>query len=156
MFYRLAFTSGLLLASSIALAPAVLADTAHIDFSGTIPEKVTFGNVTPPTVDTIFSGSDLKTFRSSSPARLSVQSNNPATITVSPPYLVSGPSNDPQGTNHIGFLKFGSTNLRSDVGGGSGSLPAGNLDLEVDVLVERPEVFIAGTYTYAVTLTVTP
>jgi hypothetical protein len=84
------------------------------------------------------------------------QSSTPANITISPPSFVSGPTPDPPGTMRVGLLRFGSTNVRSDVGSGTASLPAGETQLEINLSVERPVAFMAGTYTYAVTLSVTP
>ncbi|RCJ28300.1 hypothetical protein A6S26_12270 [Nostoc sp. ATCC 43529] len=159
MLYRLALTSSLLLASAFALNQAVLAQSADVPFSGTVPVEATFSSpilgTAEPTISSDSDGIPSK-FESQTPAIMGVQSSTSATITVSPPKLVSGPSVDPSGTTHIGFLKFGSTSLRSDVGGGSGILPPGNTNLEVGLLVERPVAFTPGTYTYVVTLTIAP
>lgn len=164
MFYRLALTSSLVLASALsvqafALDQAVLAQSADVPFSGTVPIEASFSSPVPGTAEpTISSGSGgIPTkFEPQSPAIINVQTSTPATISVSPPRFVSGPSADPSGTTHIGFLKFGSTSLRSDVGGGSATLSAGNTNLEVGFLVERPVAFPPGIYTYVVTLTIAP
>ncbi|MCC5622512.1 hypothetical protein [Nostoc sp. CHAB 5715] len=164
MLYRLALTSSLVLASAFsvqafALDQAVLAQSADVPFSGIVPVEATFSPPAPGTAEpTISSGSGgIPTkFESQTPATIGVQTSTSATISVSPPRLVSGPSADPSGTTHIGFLKFGSTNLRSDVSSGSGILPPGNTNLEVGLFVERPVAFTPGTYTYVVTLTIAP
>jgi hypothetical protein len=164
MLYRLALTSSLVLASAFslqafALDQAVLAQSADVPFSGTVPVEATF---TPPASGTAEptsssgSGGTPTKLESQTPATIGVQSSTSASVSVSPPRLVSGPSADPSGTTHIGFLKFGSTNVRSDVGGGSATLPAGNTNLEVNLLVERPVAFTPGIYTYVVTLTIAP
>jgi hypothetical protein len=160
MFFRLALTSSLVLASVfIALDQAALAQSADVPFSGTVPVEATFNSSGFGTAETTISsgtGGILTKFESQTPATIGVQTSTSATISISPPRFVSGPSADPSGTTHIGFLKFGSTNLRSDVGGGSATLSAGNTNLEVDLLVERPIAFTPGIYTYVVTLTIAP
>ena len=159
MFYRLALTSGLMLASAFALDRAALAQSVDIPFNGTVPVQASFSTPVTGTAEPSFSGSSVETLtqlESQTPATIGVQSSTPATITVSPPRFISGPTSDPAGTTYIGFLKFGSTTVRSDVGGGSAALPAGNSDLEVSMLVGRPDSFTPGTYIYAITLTITP
>ncbi|MFW9259022.1 hypothetical protein [Nostoc sp. CALU 546] len=164
MLYRLALTSSLVLASVLSvqafvLDQAVLAQSADVPFSGTVPAEASFSSSVPGTAEATISGnsSGISTkLESQTPATIGVQNSTSATVTVSPPRLVSGPSADPSGTTHIGFLKFGSTNVRSDVGGGSATLPAGNTNLEVNLLVERPVAFTPGIYSYVVTLTIAP
>ncbi|MHC0063209.1 hypothetical protein ACWATR_09805 [Nostoc sp. UIC 10890] len=164
MLYRLALTSSLVLASVLSvqafvLDQAVLAQSADVPFSGTVPAEASFSSPAPGTAEATISGNSggISTkLESQTPATIGVQNSTSATVTVSPPRLVSGPSADPSGTTHIGFLKFGSTNVRSDVGGGSATLPAGNTNLEVNLLVERPVGFTPGIYTYVVTLTIAP
>ncbi|MBD2777031.1 hypothetical protein [Iningainema tapete] len=159
MFYRFAFTSSLLITSSIIFDQAALAQSVDVPFNGTVPAQATFSipifSTAEPT-SSGDSGSNGKTFKSVAPTTISVQSSTPAKITISPPHLVSGPTPDPVGTTHIGFLQFGSTSVRSDVAGGTAALPTGNTNLQVDFLVERPEEFAPGTYTYGLTLTITP
>ncbi|MEH2205268.1 MAG: hypothetical protein V7K53_14505 [Nostoc sp.] len=164
MLYRLALTSSLVLASALslqafALDRSVLAQNADVPFSGTVPAEATFVSPAPGTAEPNISSTSsviATNLESQTPATIGVQSSTSATVSVSPPRLVSGPSPDPSGTTHIGFLKFGSTNVRSDVGGGSATLPAGNTNLEVNLLVERPVAFTPGIYTYVVTLTIAP
>lgn len=159
MLHHLALTSGLILASAIAFNQAALAQSVDVPFSGTVSGQATFSFPTSGTTEPTISGgsgANPNKFESLTPANIAVQLSTPASITVSPPRLVSGPTSDPTGTKHVGFLKFGSTNVSSDVGGGSTSLPTGNTNLEVGLLVERPGAFTPGTYTYAVTLTITP
>ncbi|BDI17020.1 hypothetical protein ANSO36C_28220 [Nostoc cf. commune SO-36] len=157
MLYRLALTSSLALV--FALDQAVLAQNANVPFSGIVPVEATFSSPAPgtaePTISSDSGGIPTK-FESQTPATIAVQTSTSASISVSPARFVSGPSVDPSGTTHIGFLKFGSTNLRSDVSSGSGILPPGNTNLEVGLLVERPVAFTPGTYTYVVTLTIAP
>ncbi|WGV25419.1 hypothetical protein [Halotia branconii] len=159
MFYRLALTSSLMLASAIALDQAALAQSADVPFNGTVPIQTTFSNSSGGTAQStgiVGVNGNANRYESITPATVSVQSTTPATITVSPPRLVSGETEDPSGTKHTAFVKFGSTNFRSDVGGGSAPLPAGNTNLEISMLIERPQAFTPGTYIYVVTLTITP
>lgn len=159
MFRSLVVTSSLMLVSAIAVSPAALAQSVDVPFSGTVPVQATFSTATAGTAETTVSsgsGASTNTFESLTPATLSVQSTTPATITVSPPRFVSGATPDPAGTIGIGFLKFGSTNVRSDVGSGTATLPAGETQLEINLSVKRPGVFMPGNYTYVVTVSVTP
>ncbi|HBB36035.1 MAG TPA: hypothetical protein DDZ80_32600 [Cyanobacteria bacterium UBA8803] len=159
MGFRYTLASAVTIASAIAFNSTAVAQTVDVPFSGTVPLQATFINITPGTTETTPSGKtagSLNKIESLTPALVTVQSSNPANITVSPPTLVSGPTPDPPGTNRIGFLQFGSTEVRSDIGGGTAPLPIGNTELKVDMLVERPETFTQGTYTYVVTLTITP
>lgn len=167
MFYRLALASSLMLASAFSVAVplvlvldnAVLAQSADIPFNGTVPFQANFNGTSPGIAEPTFTvGSDTNTnrYQSVTPAIVNVQSSTSATITVTPPRLVSGPSPDPAGTSRTAFVRFGSTSFRSDVSGGSATLPPGNTSLEVSMLVERPVAFTPGSYVYAVTLTVTP
>ncbi|MDM9381423.1 hypothetical protein QUB80_11995 [Chlorogloeopsis sp. ULAP01] len=159
MLYHLTLTSSLILASTLAVDRSVLAQSVDVPFSGTVPVQATFSTPIPgstePTIPTNSSGAPTK-LESHTPATISVQTSTPATIIVSPPRFVSGTTPDPVGTTYVGFLKFGSTSVSSNVGGGSTTLPEGSTNLEVAMLVERPDGFTPGTYTYVVTLTVTP
>jgi hypothetical protein len=141
MLYRLAIASGLLLTSFFNFAPTALAE-------------VKFSNLEPGTIE---SGGDLKVLESVVPANINVNvpPDTSAQITVLSPNLVSGASPDPSGTNKIGFLEFGSNNLRSEGNNATANLPTGDTNLEVGLRVERPVSFTPGTYNYAVNLSVT-
>lgn len=152
--YSAAFA--LTFASVIAISPIVKAESASIPFSGNVEHQATFTNPDIGAITPTTPGVNASAFESTTPVQMSVQLNMPANITVSPPVLTSGPSPDPSGTNYIGFLTFNGTNLRSDVGGGSGSLPAGTTNLDVNMSVQRPTPYPPGTYTYVVTLTISP
>ncbi|MGC1248679.1 MAG: hypothetical protein WA865_20905 [Spirulinaceae cyanobacterium] len=95
-------------------------------------------------------------FQSTNPARISIQANEGASIIISEPFLTSGPNPDPPGTERVGVLRFGTVEVRSDLGGGVAPLPSGETELEVELYVKRPEPFPAGTYNYVVNLTITP
>lgn len=167
MFHRFARFSSLVLVSALSAAlplvlasdHAVLAQNADIQFNGAVPFQVTFDGTSPGSAEPTFTvGSNTTTnrYESVTPAIVNVQSSTSATITVSPPRFISGSTPDPAGTKHTAFVRFGYTNFRSDVGGGSATLPPGNTSLEISMLVERPETYTPGSYVYAVTLTVTP
>ncbi|MGB3758619.1 MAG: hypothetical protein WBA07_19930 [Rivularia sp. (in: cyanobacteria)] len=142
MLYRLAIASGLLLASFTNFVPTALAE-------------VKFSNVSPGVIET--SGGNLKVLESVVPANINVNVplNTTAQITVLSPNLVSAPSEDPSGTKKIGFLEFGSNNLRSEDNNATANLPTGDTNLEVGLRVERPVSFTPGTYNYSVNLSVT-
>ncbi|TAE60441.1 MAG: hypothetical protein EAZ87_05940 [Nostocales cyanobacterium] len=159
MLYRLIVNSTLALASVLAIQHITIAESVDVPFNGTVPVNATFIETTPATVEpTISETSDglPSKLEPLTPAVVNVQTSTNATITVSPPVLVSGASEDPPGTIKIGYVSFGGNTYSSDIGGGSAPLPAGTNDLQVSMLVERPTAFPAGTYTYTVTLTVTP
>ncbi len=149
MLYRLAFASGVakLFASGLLL-------TSFINFVPTALAEVKFSNLQPGTIE---SGGDLKVLESVVPANINVNvpADTTAQITVLSPNLVSGASEDPSGTKSIGFLEFGSNNLRSEGNNATAKLPAGDTNLEVGLRVERPVSFTPGTYNYAVNLSVT-
>lgn len=158
MFSRLLLTTSLILLSASTFRSAALAQSVNVPFGGTVSFQTTLKTVTPGTADILVSGSSASTntFGSVSPTMLALESNTPAIIKVSPPRFVSGPTPDPSGTIGVGFLKFGSTNVRSDVGSGTASIPIGATQLEISFRVQRPSGFMPGKYTYAVPVTITP
>ncbi|MGD1910456.1 MAG: hypothetical protein ACFB2X_06280 [Rivularia sp. (in: cyanobacteria)] len=158
MLKSIALTSGLIVASAIAMENAAFAQSVDVPFSGTVPIQATFTSPTPGEVQPVVSSGSgsTKRFESQTPAKMTVQTTSDATITVSAPRLVSGPNQDPVGTKRTAFLKFGSTSVSSNTNGGSAKLPAGKTDVEVNLLVERPQAFQRGKYTYVVNLTLTP
>lgn len=159
MFYKRALSFGLILASFAAFDRAALAQTTDVPFSGTVSGQAGFDSLNPGTTETKVSSSFngiAQQFESLSSATVGVNSSVPAKITISSPQLVSGPTPDPAGTTQIAYLKYGSTRVSSDVSGGTGTLPPGNTDLQVDMLIKRPVAFVPGNYTYSVKLTITP
>jgi hypothetical protein len=159
MFHRIALVYGLIMTSVVLLDQNALANTVDVPFSGTVPYQATFSNATSGIAESTFSGGSRtvgNVFESVSAATIDVQSSQRTKITISPPRFVSGVTPDPAGTNHVAFLKFGSTTARSDVAGGTATIDAGITNLQIDMLVQRPVNFPPGNYSYAVTLTVTP
>ena len=142
MVYRFAAASGLLFTALINFVPTALAE-------------VKFSSINPGTVET--SGVNLRVMESVVPGNVTVNVSpgTTAQIKVLSPSLVSAPSEDPNGTKKIGFLKFGSNNLRSDGNNNTATLPAGDTNLELGLRVERPISFTPGTYNYSVNLSVT-
>jgi len=152
-------TSALLLASAIAWSPTALAQNVDVKFHGNVPIQTNFSNVVPGTAETTkvsTSGGSSHIIESVSSTTVSVDSNSSSTMTVSPPRLLSGPTPDPDGTRHVTFLSFGTQNVIADSAEVTVSIPPGITDLEIDMRVERPTSFVAGTYNYGVTLTLTP
>ncbi|MCC5658126.1 hypothetical protein LC608_14230 [Nostoc sp. XA010] len=145
MFYRLALISSFVLVNYYCLTTSALAE-------------VTFKNVLPGTLEP--TGTEMKVLQSLTPVTLivNVPENRNAQITILPPTSASSPSEDPNGTTRVGFLKFGSTNLRSDNSDNTkniANLPTGNTVLEVGMRVQRPVAFSPGTYNYSLNLSVT-
>lgn len=159
MFRFYAVASTLTLASAMGLSSEVLAQSIDIPFTASVPIEITFDQVVLGTVETTASGGSVQlpnVIESVNPATVTLQSNTSATLTVSPPSLISGSTPDPDGTTHVTFVKVGTQQVTADTGDVTVSLPVGISDLEVDMRVERPVPFPAGTYNYAVTLTVIP
>ncbi|NET60456.1 MAG: hypothetical protein F6K47_31255 [Symploca sp. SIO2E6] len=159
MWHSLATTSAWILASTIALSPTALAQNVDINFSGNVPIQTNFTNVVPGTAETATvgtSGNSSYIIESVTPTNVSIESNSPGTMTVSPPRLLSGPTPDPDGTRHVTFLNFGTQNVIADATNEIVNIPAGITDLEIKIRVERPTPFVAGTYDYGVTITLTP
>lgn len=141
MLYRLALTSGLMLAN-------------FTSFTSTAIGQVVFNNVQSGIIEP--EGGNLKVLKSTSPGTLNVNvpSGTSATIAILEPGLQSGPSSDPNGTTRIGYLDFNSYNLRSN-GTNSAPLPIGDTNLKVGMRVERPTTFTPGSYNYRLMLSVT-
>jgi len=159
MFRFYAVASTLTLASAIGLSSEALAQSVDIPFTASVPIEVTFDQVVLGTVETTASGGSVQlpnVIESVNPATVTLQSNTSATLTVSPPSFISGSTPDPDGTTYITFVSFGTQQVTADTADVTVSLPVGISDLEVDMRVERPVPFPAGTYNYAVTLTVIP
>lgn len=162
MWHRYAVVSALTLASNLGFVPTASAQTTSVPFSGTVPVQVTFSNVATGTAQTtIASGSAASPsiLESATSATVTVKSNAPAIMTVSSPYLLSGPTPDPAGTKHVTSVSFGSTNATNSNSGQADvavAIPAGITDVEIEMFVERPVPYPAGTYNYGVTMTVTP
>ena len=142
MLYRLAIASGLFLASLTNIVPTALAE-------------IKFSNITSGTIEP--SAGNDKVLESVNPGNINVNvpRDTTAQITVLSPSLVSAPSEDPSGTQKIGFLEFGENKLSSDGNNHTATLPSGDTNLEVGLRVERPVSFTPGTYNYAVNLSVT-
>ncbi len=158
VFLRLVLASIGSFLSVWATSSELLAQTVDIPFSANVASQVTFdlvepGVASPPTVVT--SDGLQGSFQSTNPARISVQANEGGTIIISEPFLTSGPTPDPPGTERVGILRFGATEVRSNLGG-TAVLPPGDTELEVELYVERPDPFPAGTYNYVVNVTITP
>jgi hypothetical protein len=141
MLYRLALTSGLMLASFASFAPTAIG-------------QVVFNNVQSGIIEP--EGGNLKVLKSTSPGTLNVNvpAGTSATIAILEPVLQTGSSSDPNGTTRVGYLDFNSSNLSSN-GTNSAPLPIGDTNLKVGMRVERPTTFTPGSYNYRLTLSVT-
>jgi hypothetical protein len=145
---------------------AAIAQTANINFEGTLRPRASLSKPNKgalkgkkskkSTTNIEDNNNNEDTIATEIPATVTVETNAATTIYVSPPELVSGSTVDPPGTTYIGSITFGSTTIRSDVGGGQGNIPIGNTTLQVNMEVKRPVAYLAGTYNYVVRLTVIP
>ncbi len=89
------------------------------------------------------------------PARLPVRvgPNASASITLTQPEWVSGPSPDPEGTRYASELRWAEDRVE---GGSLGKpLPVGETELSIWMEVERPIWYEAGDYQYQVLVTIT-
>lgn len=157
MFYRLALTSGLTLASLIAISQATLAESVEINFSGTVLPQASFSTPTLGKIETTISGGyskSQKNFGLVIPTKISVQTSTPTSLSVSSPQFISGSNPDPRGTKYTTALRIGSTTL-NNIDNQSASLPVGQTNLIINTSIERPEAFMPGTYTYSTVLTLT-
>ncbi len=117
-----------------------LAESVNVYFSGVVEPRASFSSYTNGKIESTISGKGAKStnnFNSIAPAKISVQTSSPMTITVSSPKL----------TGHTA-IKIGS----SQVNGNNVTLPAGKNTVEVDLLLKN-QVYAPGTYTYDVTVT---
>lgn len=98
--------------------------------------------------------------------RLESSTSGQFTVTVGPstpnttlqllaPVFVAGPSTDPGGTTYSATADVGGTILTSG-GTDTETLPQGATVVQVDMQVERPVRYPAGTYQYSVDVVVTP
>jgi len=77
------------------------------------------------------------------------------TIQILVPIFVSGPSTDPGGTTYSATADVDGTPLTSG-GTDTTTLPVGSTVVQVNMQVERPSRYPAGTYQYSVDAVITP
>lgn len=88
---------------------------------------------------------------------VTVDAGAPSTnIHISPPTFVSGASNDPGGTSYTATADVDGTTITSSGTDDTTALATGSTTVLVDVQIERPSLFPAGSYQYTVDLTITP
>lgn len=78
------------------------------------------------------------------------------TIQVLTPTLVYGTSADPGGTSRTATANVNGTTITSGGVNDSTLLPVGSTSISVDLQVDRPFIFPAGIYQYAVEVLITP
>lgn len=157
MISRCLLTAGLIVMGSVALAPKTMAQTVDVPFSGTIGGACNFGQVTPgslgvnqPSNPTALAGG----FPGGALGKVSITCNAPSQLTVSQPIQTGGPSFSPMFSDAMVGSPFGYTYA---MGGSPLMLPPGASGmLDVDMYVDKGSVLVPGTYSYKVTLTVTP
>lgn len=77
------------------------------------------------------------------------------TIQLLAPVFLSGPNTDPGGTSRTATADVGGTSLTSG-GSDTTTLGIGETLVQVDMQVDRPSRYPAGTYQYTVDLIITP
>jgi hypothetical protein len=166
IFQKSTISAILFVVTMVDFNAAAQAENANVNFEGILRPRASLSKPNKgalkgkkskkPTTAINDKNSDEDTIATEIPATVTIETNSAATIYVSPPELVSGTTVDPPGTTYIGSITFGSTTIRSDVGGGQGTIPIGNTTLQVNMEVQRPVAYLAGTYNYVVRLTVIP
>ncbi len=105
--------------------------------------ETTIRVVHPPIMEV--DGDDYSVLQSTEPAILEIESDQPFSLQFLSLQQTSGPSADPSGTHReLRFRTLG----RSGTSNESIELPAGVIEVEVDLRIVRPGWFPAGTYSY--------
>jgi hypothetical protein len=141
MSFRWIVTSVSILASILAISTPAKAN-------------ISFSTVEPGTLEIV--PGNFHVLESVTPVTIRVQSSDSATISVSSPTLVSGSTSDPNGTEQTAFFRSGATRERSGGTSAIVTIPPGSTEIEIEMRVQRPIPFVAGTYKYEVMLTVIP
>lgn len=121
------------------------------------PAQVSIGPVSGGTL--VEAGSSGNRLESSSSGEFTVTLGSltpSASVQISSPTFVSGSTSDPLGTTRTATANIDGTIITSDNPSVLASLSIGSTTVLVDMQVERPTSFPAGTYQYAVSLTVIP
>ncbi|MGF1513118.1 MAG: hypothetical protein ACFB5Z_05405 [Elainellaceae cyanobacterium] len=79
-----------------------------------------------------------------------------ASIQVSPPTFMLGATSDPTGTTRIATATVDGTSITSGTPSDTAALSVGSTTVSVNLQIERPDVFPAGLYQYAVGFTIVP
>jgi hypothetical protein len=153
---RRLLASALFLGSAIALIPSSAnAQTVNVPFSGAVLSNCTFGTPVPGTLS--LSGTTLSS--SSTPGNVPFTCTAPANITFSAPIQTGGPAFTPSAClTNVGTLGSPTTGLNTCTGTSTPSAitTTGPNNAIVGMSVTSPNALATGTYTYNVTLTITP
>ena len=162
MISRFLIASAIVTAGALAYAPQSFAQTTEdVEFSGTVPGACTFTSVVNGTLGLDGAGNTFdSTLASGTSGRAFLTCTASATLSVSNPTLSSGPSYiAPTGggdaLNSLVTAVSGATGTATD-DGTLLALPVGATVLDVDMDADADSAFPAGSYTFVVTLTVTP
>lgn len=137
--------------TSLLLHPlAAMAQNVDVNFVGNVSSVLSINVIQQPTI----SAGNLSgnTYEATTPAIVNVNATAPFLANVSPPVPVG--FSDPSGTQYTGFLSYQGTEVTH--GTAMQINNTGSLNLGVGMRVIRPTAYPSGTYTYKVTLTLSP
>lgn len=158
MFQRLLITFGVICTSSFSFVPASLADSINVPFSGVVLDhaSINFPEKLQP-INSNYSNKSYNNLSVQIPLQFQVESSRGTSITVSSPQFKSvSLSNQLESKYTQSSNIIGSSLNNSNVGKKSISLSAGSNDLEMDILLKKPEAVTPRSYTHEIILTVTP
>ena len=151
MLKYLGLISGLTTLATINFVSAAIAQTATVTFSGTVLPQASFSEPVfrkPEAVSSFGSINTSNELQSVNTTKLSLETHEPVNISIS-----SSVENQDNMTFKLGSK--GVTNIMAN--GESVSLPPGKTDLEMNMLLEKPEASVQGNnHIYNVTITLTP
>jgi hypothetical protein len=155
MFCRFTITSGLILTNILIAAPSAWAESTEvqIQFSGVVPERTSVS--ISPTPGVPASLKIAKPLAGEKFTTLHFNSTQSASVAVSDPEFVSGSHPEPQGTTRTSLLKL-SSDSNSSVDRTFVTIPAGQVDLQLQTLIKTPKNLAPGIYNYKTTLTIVP
>ncbi len=146
--------------SIAAFAPKTMAQTADVTFSGTVPTTCTFGastaGVLTPNLTTNPTILASSVNIGSSSGSVTVTCNAAAHLTVAPPSSTGAALTTSSIGAQVAFASSPSTNTDSTGKMAALALPSGATPLKVDMSAQSNTTINPGTYSYKVTLTVTP
>jgi hypothetical protein len=153
MFCRFTITSSLILTNILIVAPGAWAESTEIQFSGVVPERTSVSISPTPGVP-----ASLKIAKPLAGERfttLHFNSTQSASVVVSDPEFVSGSHPEPKGTTRSSILKL-SSDSNSSLDRTFVTIPAGEIDLQLQTLIKTPKNLAPGIYNYKTTLTIVP
>lgn len=116
--------------------------------------EVKFEVVTPGVLEVVSGQGNV--LRTVTPATLKIHTDTPLQLRLEPPSLVSGASPEAADTRKRATVKFNGRLVASDDPDPQFWLPQGTSELVVEMAIERPSLFHAGSYLYQINLFTIP